>query len=375
MALPAAQHSLGQFVSQHARVRLLLAGRARAGFPDRMKARTLAALCCWVAISSFSVSAAPCGVFVALPTKAVPSLAVEQTLILHDAEQELEHFVRQVAIRDPSPGFGFVVPVPEQPVVAKVAESPFEKLAERFPVHANLSVPGALGGLGSGAGAPTGAPVQVLSRSKVGSFTAFVLSASDPKALQKWFSDNRLVVPAEAHAWLTHYVKLGFFFAALRYEIDEKDLTTKTTRAETIRITFKSTLPFYPYRESERPHPSDQPRDLAIWLVATQPYTPVSLFESHGTGRWKRPLAEHLSSSLLRSSFDGVLSQELMSLLPKGWGEDGRPLSLQVFEDQKRNRTGFGDIVMVPKQQAAPGALNLARSRKLMASLDPAVKP
>ncbi len=56
-----------------------------------MRARALIALCCWVAVSSFSAPAAPCGAFVAQATKTVPSLAVEQTLIVFDPEQELEH--------------------------------------------------------------------------------------------------------------------------------------------------------------------------------------------------------------------------------------------------------------------------------------------
>src|SRR6185369_8259285 len=99
-----------------------------------MRLKASAALCCWVAISSFSASVAPCGAFVAQSTKTVPSLAVEQTLILFDPEQELEHFVRQIALRDPSPGFGFVAPVPDVPTIAKVKQQPFEKLAQRFPV-------------------------------------------------------------------------------------------------------------------------------------------------------------------------------------------------------------------------------------------------
>jgi hypothetical protein len=330
-----------------------------------MSVRAWLATGAWLSIACFSAPASPCGAFVARATKTVPSLAVEQTLIVFDPDKELEHFVRQIAIRDPSPGFGFVVPVPEQPTVAKVKVDPFEKLVRSFPLGSRFS-------LGSGGGAPGGSraagagAVTVVSREKVGSFTAFVLTASDAVALNKWFADNRLSVPPEAQAWLDGYVKLGFYFVALRYEAQARDQNKSTTRAETIRISFKTPLPFYPYREPAHAKASDAPRDLAVWLVSTQAYTPVSLFSG---AAWKRPLLEHSSEPVPRESLVPTLDGELLRLLPDG------ALSVQVFEDQKRSRAGFGDIVMVPKVAKAPNEAALARSRKLMALLDPAVTP
>lgn len=346
-----------------------------------MKVRAVVALCSWVAVASFSAPAAPCGAFVARATKTVPSLAVEQTLILFDPEQELEHFIRQIAIRDPSPGFGFVVPVPERPVVAKVKEQPFARLSERFPVTAGFSLGGIRGGGRGGGMAAAAAPVVVVSRTKVGSFTAFVLSATDAKALHKWFSDNQLLVPPEAEAWLAPYVRLGFYFAALRYEAPENASKSGTTRAETIRISFKSPLPFYPYREPAHARASDAERELAVWLISTRAYTPVSLFEASGQARvgteaqWQRPLEQRSTRQLARSVLTGVLGDELLQLLPPSAGSAAHPLTVQVFEDQKRSREGFGDIVMVPQQQTALTSMFLQRSRKLMATLDPAVAP
>lgn len=326
--------------------------------------------CAFLALSGVSESARPCGAFVALREKAVPSLSVEQTLIVYDAAQELEHFVRQIAIRDPSPGFGFVVPVPEKPTVSKVKDSPFERLAKAYP----LSPPGrGLRAGASGGGMPTrsGAAVQVLSQERVGSFTAFVLSASDPHALQQWFTDNRLVVPSEAQSWLDHYVKHGFFFVALRYEKDQKDSGHSATRAEAIRISFKTPLPFYPYREPQHERTPDVPRDLAVWLVSDeQGYTPVSLFESGSQKRWQRPLLEHATTQEARAALAEVLGSELKALLPAS-----AQLQVQVFEDQKRGRAGFGDVVMVPKRAKTLSPAQLERSRKLMAALDPAVSP
>jgi len=359
-----------------------LARHGRLGSAGWMRAFVGFSLATWMVIASFSAPATPCGAFVARATKTVPSLAVEQTLILFDAKEELEHFVREIAIRDPSPGFGFVVPVPERPEVAKVKTNPFAKLAAKFPVSSGVSLAGTQKG-GFGGGIAAARAVTVLSRERVGSFTAFVLAASDAKALEKWFSDNQLRVSPEAEAWLAQYVKLGFYFAALRYEIQEKDLKSTTARAETVRISFRTPLPFYPYREPAHATPSSLPRDLAVWLVSTQAYTPVSLFESVSTSQtavseWRRPLVEHASNAISRVALVSALSDELSQLLPSNVdraGEGELPLRVQVFEDQKRSRAGFGDIVMVPQRPAPLTGVALARSRKLMASLDPAVVP
>jgi hypothetical protein len=324
------------------------------------------ALCSFVGLCAFSSDARPCGAFVSRDVKTVPSLAVEQSLIVFDEAKQLEHFVRQVAIRDPSPGFGFVVPTPERPEVAKVAVSPFEKLAKSFPVSSGLRAAGTRGG-GMGGGAPRAA-VQVLSRERVGSFTAFVLAASDAAALEKWLSDNQFAVSPETQAWLGHYVKLGFYFAALRYEQPERKGDQIAIRAEVVRITFKTPLPFYPYREPAHA-PSAAPRDLAVWLVATRRYVPVSLWQAPAGSSWKRPWLEHSQREFARAGLVEMLQEPLAGLLPK---RSADTLSVQVFEDQKRDRRGFGDVVLVPATATPLGTSNLPATTKLMKSLDPA---
>src|ERR1043165_6357879 len=62
-----------------------------------------------------------------------PSLAYEQTLIVYDAEKRREHFVREVVFSASRQPFGFVVPTPSRPEVAKVKKSPFAKLRDEFP--------------------------------------------------------------------------------------------------------------------------------------------------------------------------------------------------------------------------------------------------
>src|SRR4051812_5123164 len=73
-------------------------------------------------------SARACGGFFGkgvLSPERRPSLAYEQVLLIHDREAGREHFIREVAFRRAQETFGFVVPTPTRPEVARVSTSPF----------------------------------------------------------------------------------------------------------------------------------------------------------------------------------------------------------------------------------------------------------
>lgn len=332
--------------------------------------RSLLAAGAFAALCGFSSPAVPCGAFVARNVKTVPSLSVEQTLIVFDEQKQLEHFVRQVVIRDPSPGFGFVVPTPERPEVASIEDSPFDELARQFPVSSGLGI--SAGARGGGAGSPApAAAVTVLSRERVGSFTAFVLAATDGPALQKWLRDNQFKVEPVLQDWLDHYAKLSFYFAALRYEAPKAKPPASVTLAETLRITFHTPLPYYPYREPlhvNRP----EPRGLAVWLIASRRYVPVSLSLEVPGGRWKRPWLEHSWRDEPRADLAELLGEPLAKLLPQpARAAEPAPLQVQVFEDQKRDRRPYGDVVLVPSEPVPRNDETLKAAGKLMRSLDP----
>ncbi len=265
-----------------------------------------------------------------------PSLAYEQTLIVYDAEKRREHFVREVVFSASREPFGFVVPTPARPEVAKVKKSPFAKLRESFPFR--WVNPERVARLAS-AGADES--VEVLEVTRVGRFTAFVLSASDAAGLSSWLAQNGFVRTPEADAWLAHYVKLGFFYVAMRYE-PAASAKGKTT-AETIRRSFDSPLPYYPYLE---PNPragkaSASPRLLEIWLASTPSFVPVAS-RSGKTTKWVRPFLDG-SRYTPRKVRSALTSSVDAALLPAG------PLQLQRFADQKRSRVGFGEVIFVPE--------------------------
>jgi len=215
----------------------------------------------------------------------------------------------------------------------------------------------------------------VLEKVKVGSFTAFVLAADDEKALSKWLADNGLVSTPEADEWLAHYVRLKFYYVAMRLDppkpsSDSARKPDQSVRGETIRISFSTPAPFYPYLEPRPPTnlPSAD-RLLELWFVASEPMTPVALAEQDGKRAWVRPLQPGLTHVDAPLPLSVALGAELSKLLPEG------PTSVQTFQDQKFSRVGFGDILFVPREKRARDDARRNALLPLVELLDPTLVP
>jgi hypothetical protein len=246
-----------------------------------------------------------CGLFFVTRAEERPSLAHEQVVLMHDATHGKQHFIRRVTFREAREPFGFVVPTPTRPEVSAIEHDPFQKLRSAFRFESRPPAGEGIGkGFGSGHGR-LGGGVQVLEVKELGSFTAFVLAATDERALHKWLADHRLISTKETDAWLAHYVAMGFHYVALRYNPTELKGQNKKheasaraqpsrkpiTRTQTLRISFDTPLPYYPYFEPRTPEGVTQNlRLLELWFVSQQAVTPIALHETAGTRRWVRPL-------------------------------------------------------------------------------------
>lgn len=274
-----------------------------------------------------------------------PSLAREKVLIVHDAARGREHFIREVAFRKADQRLGFVVPTPTLPEVAKVEKNPFTKLRERFQFASDAVGYGSGHGSAGFGGRGGGETVEVLKVEKVGSFTAFTLRATEAEALKKWLADNELTSRPAADVWLEHYVRMRFYYVALRYDPppDARGRKYAPVAAETVRISFDTPVAYYPYFEPEIEHETREPRLLEVWYVGTDAVVPVAqqldAAESPARPRWVRPLRPGKKDPRARTRLVAALLDELEALLPEG------ELVVQTFQDQKRRRTGFGDIL------------------------------
>jgi hypothetical protein len=325
-------------------------------------------------LSLGSERAEACGVFLptALSEKRRPSLAHEQAIILYDRESQTEHFIREVMFRQGTEAFGFVVPTPTRPEVAAVAKSPFSEFRRSFnfgspPVAAGVSGSGTRDGR-SGGGASSG--VTLLDVVKVGSFTAFVLAASDAHGLSEWLAKQKLVKTPEAEAWLAHYVSVGFYFVAMRYEPKPEPPGTKlaeagSAKAETMRISFRTMAPYYPYFEPDRRAPQNELRLLDLWVATDGWFEPASVLERDGMRRWVRPFRpgdryEHAGPTLT-----AALGPELLGLVPQG------DLVVATYQDQKVSRRGFGDVVFISERPTPPSRGDDNGFYQLFSVLDP----
>jgi hypothetical protein len=294
-----------------------------------------------------------CGAFFqarAIAPELRPTLAREKVLIIHDAARGQQHFIREVAFRQADESFGFVVPTPTRPVVAKVEHNPFTKLRERFPFK---PVPRSTIGTGRAYGGASG-------------------SWEGVEVLSGWLQENQLTSTPETQQWLDHYVRMGFYYVAMRYDPPASGNSDAVAgiAAETIRVSFASPIAYYPYFEPERGRVDSSPRLLELWYVGTDPVNPVARVEEHTGARgwsvaWERPLMPGKDYGESRKRVEAALDDELEQLLPEG------ELVVQTFQDQKRQRNGYHDILFAFAQPKQLTTEQLTALEPLLGVLDP----
>jgi hypothetical protein len=316
-----------------------------------------------------------CGMFVpSLKVKAPPRMEQERTLIVWDASTRRQQFVREVRFANTGElPFGFIVTTPSRPEVNDVKSAPFDALETSFP-HTLLDTPdeharapGSKGGdEGFGRGAPAGAgpPVQVLEKKRVGDFTSFVLAATDGKALGDWLKKNQFRASEAGQRWIDRYVKLGFFFVALRYEgKKQKAADGEGLVSRTVRLSFDTALPYYPYHEPDDA-PEQRGRELQVWLVTQGLHQPLAPHVSGGEVSIHRAWSEGTRYDASPSEIASAFGTELASLVPSG-------ARVMTFGDWKEHRHGFGDLVLAPATPEGCDAACVNARRPLMALLDP----
>ncbi|HMR78092.1 MAG TPA: DUF2330 domain-containing protein [Polyangiaceae bacterium] len=317
----------------------------------------------------YAADASACGMFVPRNLEeTIPTIRQEQVLIVYDQKQQLQHFVREVSFDAGNGEFGFIVPTPKQPEVA-AAKSPFAELRKAYPFEPPHQFeggpPGSRGMKGaSGGGA---APVQVLSVQRVGKFTAFVLAATDAGALGKWLTDNKFQAPPKAKGWLDHYVALGFYYVAFRYD-PPKDKKATGLTSETVRISFKTPYPYYPYQEPGSARSADS-RLLSLWFLSQSRMKPIAAKARLASVQHVRPWTSGLSYDVSAKELAGKLGG-LSKLVPAG----GK-LVLQTYRDLKTSRTHWGDVLLVPSTPQKLSSEQIAERRWLFPVLDPLLMP
>jgi hypothetical protein len=202
----------------------------------------------------------------------------ESAVIVWDAPSHTEHFIRRATFRGKGRDFGFLVPVPDVPVLEAVSDELFDKLEERTERETVYTTRGELDFTpfvllkwthGSAILTGAAAPVEVLSTQKVGGYEAAILSATDAGALQKWLSENGYDATPDLVEWLDAYVRKQWKIAAFKIDASKPE-----ARTSAVKMSFTAERPFFPYREpaSQRRLASEKPenRALRVWFLGAE---------------------------------------------------------------------------------------------------------
>ena len=250
------------------------------------------------------------------PPMGRPVVNADQTvIILWDAANKTQHFIRQASFKSDAKDFGFIVPSPSQPELSESGN-------DAFPTLRKLTEPESVtrrweggGGISCSCGARSGAPalgvaeppVKVLDEKFVADLHATVLEAKSANALVNWLKENGYAFSPEIEAWAQPYVAQGWKFTALKVAKD-KDAKDNKVAASALRISFKTDRPLFPYREPDYKSAVEtlgvKSRLLRIYFIADARYEGELIKANPWTGKvaWagkvsaddRKKLLEHL---------------------------------------------------------------------------------
>ncbi len=207
----------------------------------------LAGLLAWIP-AAYPVRA--CGI--AAPRDFEASVAEENALIVYDAATKTEHFLRMAKFETSSADFGFFVPTPSQPELTEASDVIFfllGKITEPGTVQRIVKQHPQVACSGSASSSPgfTRSPaVTVVEQKRVGAFDTSILKATDGAALQDWLKKNGYSTRPALEAWFAEYIRLGWYIAAFKIAGGNQTVESANTP---VRISFKTDVPVYPYRE------------------------------------------------------------------------------------------------------------------------------
>jgi Uncharacterized protein conserved in bacteria (DUF2330) len=197
------------------------------------------------------------------PPPGKPVVNADQTVIIvWDPATQTEHFIRQASFKSAADDFGFLVPTPTQPQLEESGN-------EAFPLLENLTAPPVpwsppqLPSLCC-ASAPCLAPdVRVVQEKRVAGFDAVVLEARSAESLVRWLKEHGYAFAPAIEAWAKPYIEAGWMITALKVVKEPADTDKAQVAASSLRISFKTDRPLFPYREPDS-------RDAAQALGAKQ---------------------------------------------------------------------------------------------------------
>jgi hypothetical protein len=284
---------------------------------------------------------------VTLRQEASVALAEESAIVIWDARNSIQHFIRWASFATNEPDFGFLVPTPTQPSLAEVSDRASTYLEDLIKPHVTRRLQFTSFCLSSISCAKhdkskSAREVRVLDEQRVGGFDAVVLEADDAKALNEWLNRYGYVADPELAPWLEPYVKNNWKITAFKIVRDMK--TGKPVKTSPVHMSFAATKPFFPYREpTSNVTGRSHGRLLRVFFLSEQ-----KMSGRRGALPWNAEVhwADRLDSSQIKRLAADLGFKEQNPIPSGAW--------LTTFHDWATQRSGDADVYFEPAPDQSP---------------------
>ncbi len=267
----------------------------------------------------------------------------ETAILLWDAETGTEHFIRRAKFVTESKDLGFLVPTPTKPELVDVGDAAFHELYRFTTPPPPAPPPGPPNKSVDRGMFPKPESVRVLEQKKVGGYDATILAAEDATSLSDWLRKNDYPSSPEITDWLIPYLKDKWVLTAFKIATQSNGVpTTSGFHGSTIRMSFKTDKPFYPYREPKNAGLSAPAnRLLRVYFLSQEPHDATLV-----GARWTQtiPFAGRLTP---------MVEEALFRQLKLPARLHANPLFLTEFEDTMRIRSTGAEVFFQPSPDLA----------------------
>ena len=203
------------------------------------------------------------------PQNSVPvEVANEEAVIVWDAKNKTQHFIRRADFNTRAKDVGFLVPTPTTPQLGEVDDNAFPNL--RSWIEPKEGPATAATSTVTASVAPASKSVKVVQQSRVAGYETAILSASDTVSLNRWLKQHHYNSTPERMKWIQPYVKRGWKITAFKVAREKNAKAGVSYHA--VRMSFHTDRPFYPYREPNQAR-SNNSRLLRVYLFAPKRMT------------------------------------------------------------------------------------------------------
>jgi hypothetical protein len=169
-----------------------------------------------------------------------PKMRTQESLIIWDSKNRVEHFYRQADFLSKSKEVGFIAPTPSVPKLAEADSKLFQVLnaivgkeeERRKKVTLNI-------------GCAATEKAEVLQSVRVAGYVATTLSAENATQVFNWAEKNGYLVDPSIRSWLDEYIAKKWCLTL--FKVDRTD-DSSNPQTGIVKMSFSTDIPFNPFR-------------------------------------------------------------------------------------------------------------------------------